>query len=1266
MSNQLPLVSFAIPSYNHEKYIGEMLDSCLAQTYPNIEVVVVDDASPDGSRQILEDYVRRYPGIVRAEFNATNLGPALTARKAVRLTRGEFIAGIGSDDVSLPHRIAAGMDLLLADPTLGAVFSKAEIIDENGRTIDSPIADVFNCAYDDIRWRLLSGNFLCGPSMLVRGDVVRKISPNPSLGYVEDFDQCLRILDTHELLRVDDAWVKYRSHGKNLSVHTQETIPFAGNYETAISILSAIERWPLDKLFSFQAPQGSLEHKQELALAHCRLAEHCIQTDDTLFGRPFLLTSEAYRQLLIATESDPNSERAATLLREVWSRLGDHPRGQGKKPIAFVDWQAQQEGAGAPTENGPGYATVRPPVTFDDSYARWQQSRYFVAGDTAMIETAVARWAQVPKIHLFMRLAPGQETLLADTLDSLIQQLHGEWHLDIVTTLPSPDGLEELPCIGWHTLGKPEEAKDAIDFLANARRFDWLFEIPAGARLDPLCLWRLATQAKEQPDARAFFVDDDCCDNTGKHHSPRFKPGCNPGALQSADLAGPLCLRLDAWQATGGASRRDGSPWFAQLLRVAGAFGWTAIKHVPDILISYPGSFPSDPESCLIGLIDTLRDSGIDGEIVPTGGQSWGIRFPLGTPPKITIAIISGGQLDLLSRCLASILDKTRYPEFEIIIALGDTDNDPDLNTWLSGIQQQGAPNLRVVRSPGNYAANCNAAVNCASSELVALIREEAVIIQANWLEELARTCLQTDIAGAAPRLIAPGGGQIQHAGNVLGLKGIVGSPYDGKTKLGEPGYLDCLLVARDVSTLPAACMMVRKSAYQAANGMDETDLGDHLAEVDLCQKLRRNNLRVMFQPLATVVYGGSAELSIPADTELHARRVLAESRATRTLLERWRKKATVDPFWNANLSLVEAIPTLETDFRPQWQFLPAATPRFLARPLTNGQGVFRITSPLRALRKAGLASECIWNQEGPREPSNAELARLAPDTVIVQHYVHDRFLAALQSWNELPDRPFIVYSMDDLLTDMAESNPFRKNVPANSRARLKYAFERCDRLVVTTEFLANAYRHMISDIVVVPNRLEQDIWLPLQNQRRAGPRPRIGWAGGTTHHGDLVLLKEIIEQTRDEADWVFFGMCPEEIRPLIAEFHPLADFSQYPARLAALNLDIAVAPLAQIPFNQGKSNLRLLEYGVLGIPVVCTDIDPYRNSPACRVANTASAWVQALRERIHDTDAREREGDQLRQWVHQNYLLESHLDQWLNAHLPSRQQSGKKVSKIP
>jgi hypothetical protein len=92
---------------------------------------------------------------------------------------------------------------------------------------------------------------------------------------------------------------------------------------------------------------------------------------------------------------------------------------------------------------------------------------------------------------------------------------------------------------------------------------------------------------------------------------------------------------------------------------------------------------------------------------------------------------------------------------------------------------------------------------------------------------------------------------------------------------------------------------------------------------------------------------------------------------------------------------------------------------------------------------------------------------------------------------------------------------------------------------------------------------------------------------------------------------------------------------------------------VAITPFNRGKSNLRLLEYGALGIPVVCTDIDPYQNSPACRVKNTTNTWVAALRERIYDADAREKEGTTMRDWMYRSYLLEDHLNDWLSAHLP-------------
>ncbi|HLO61687.1 MAG TPA: hypothetical protein VK165_01850, partial [Azonexus sp.] len=111
-----------------------------------------------------------------------------------------------------------------------------------------------------------------------------------------------------------------------------------------------------------------------------------------------------------------------------------------------------------------------------------------------------------------------------------------------------------------------------------------------------------------------------------------------------------------------------------------------------------------------------------------------------------------------------------------------------------------------------------------------------------------------------------------------------------------------------------------------------------------------------------------------------------------------------------------------------------------------------------------------------------------------------------------------------------------------------------------------------------------------------------------------------------------------------------------YPAKLASLGLDLAIAPLEVNLFNESKSNLRLIEYGIFGWPVICTDIYPYRSNdaPVCRVPNEARRWIAAIREHLADRDALRRSGHELQRWVRQHYLLEDHLDDWLAALTPA------------
>jgi hypothetical protein len=252
--------------------------------------------------------------------------------------------------------------------------------------------------------------------------------------------------------------------------------------------------------------------------------------------------------------------------------------------------------------------------------------------------------------------------------------------------------------------------------------------------------------------------------------------------------------------------------------------------------------------------------------------------------------------------------------------------------------------------------------------------------------------------------------------------------------------------------------------------------------------------------------------------------------------------------------------------------------------------------------------------------------------------------------------RAFRVFEIDDLITNLpirsSQKKVFVEQKDLNKRFRKAVGL--CQRFVVSTPFLAEEYRGYADQVVVLPNYLEAARWGGHAPRRRMSAKPRVGWAGSPTHAGDLALVLDVVKATAREVDWVFMGMCPEEIRPYVREFHPPVKLPDYPAKLASLNLDLAIAPLEDIPFNHGKSHLRLLEYGVLGYPVICSDLTPYRGDyPVTRVRNRYKDWIEAIRAHVADLDQTARQGDRLREHVRANWMLEDHLDVWLQAWLP-------------
>jgi hypothetical protein len=132
------------------------------------------------------------------------------------------------------------------------------------------------------------------------------------LRYIEDFEMWLRLLAKHELARVDDVWVSYRVHDRNLSM-TQ--VPRRRvTLENLAAIIRALREWPLDKLYKFQSPEGSAGHTAEEALALASIAERCLNLDKQYLGRPLLGASHAYMLAMDALLLDSQCAPARAIL----------------------------------------------------------------------------------------------------------------------------------------------------------------------------------------------------------------------------------------------------------------------------------------------------------------------------------------------------------------------------------------------------------------------------------------------------------------------------------------------------------------------------------------------------------------------------------------------------------------------------------------------------------------------------------------------------------------------------------------------------------------------------------------------------------------------------------------------------------------------------------------------------------------------------------------------------------------------------------------
>jgi glycosyltransferase involved in cell wall biosynthesis len=209
--NDYPLISVVVATYNGAKFIGAQLDSILTQTYPNIEIIIVDDNSTDETQQILHQYAATNNNI-KIHINSTNLGYVKNFEKGMLLATGDFIAPSDQDDIWLPDKLSILMHER-GDHVI--VYCNSELIDEQNKKIGKKLSDIKRLvSYDDCLTYAI-GNAAAGHAMLFPRSLVAECVPLPTmiphdywLGFVATFTSPLKYIDTPLVL--------YRQHDANV------------------------------------------------------------------------------------------------------------------------------------------------------------------------------------------------------------------------------------------------------------------------------------------------------------------------------------------------------------------------------------------------------------------------------------------------------------------------------------------------------------------------------------------------------------------------------------------------------------------------------------------------------------------------------------------------------------------------------------------------------------------------------------------------------------------------------------------------------------------------------------------------------------------------------------------------------------------------------------------------------------------------------------------------------------------------------------------
>lgn len=238
--NSKPLVSICIPSYNHAQYLPYCLDSVLAQTYPNIEVIIVDDGSSDNSLQIAREYAAKHPDKIQVHThpNGANCGISATSNLGFSIAKGKYWSGLSSDDALYKDKIEKQVAFLESNPDVGFVYSYSDYIDSQGNPVPGRLGKDITKEPDPLK-TLLTYNVIPAVSVLARKQSMIEVGPHDEKLIYSDWDFWLRFIALHEVGFIPESLIQFRIHSYNTSIGIPDEVNNKHGLEVFLKLQTA-------------------------------------------------------------------------------------------------------------------------------------------------------------------------------------------------------------------------------------------------------------------------------------------------------------------------------------------------------------------------------------------------------------------------------------------------------------------------------------------------------------------------------------------------------------------------------------------------------------------------------------------------------------------------------------------------------------------------------------------------------------------------------------------------------------------------------------------------------------------------------------------------------------------------------------------------------------------------------------------------------------------------------------------------------------------